>query len=63
MLVEEYLQVCLVFVLSYAALAALALYSAPCAATEEASPIAPANAVFMRVRMCGPGRAAALRRV
>ena len=60
MLIEEYLQVCLVFVLSYAILVALAMQSCS-SAPPEAPPVppnAPANAVFMRIRMAAPARAA-----
>jgi hypothetical protein len=59
MLLEEYLQVCLMFALSYAALAALALTAPPPAGPEEASTVQPrggAETVFMRVRMDFPGR-------
>lgn len=66
MLVEEYLLVCLMFALSYAALVALALAAPPpAAAAEDAStpPNAPVEAVFMRARMGSLGRQSYYRRV
>jgi hypothetical protein len=65
MLVEEYLLVCLMFALSYAALVALALAAPPPAEAADASapPNAPVEAVFMRARMGSLGRQSYYRRV